>query len=167
MLSVPSVHTQPADKLKRDELSPSPPHTADSWDISDLLLHNKLPHNAVAWNTYFPTASVDQGFGHGLAEFSVSESFKGCDQDVGWDFSHHEVPLGRLHLQARAGGLLARLGSLKPMELLPSVPGQVGFTSCGGLLPASQEGNRVKMEQATSQVTSHHPCHILFIRRKP
>ena len=88
ILSVPSVHTQPADKLKRDELYPSPPHTADSWDVSDVLLHNKLPHNFVAWNTYFPTAFVDQGFGHGLVEFSVSESFNGCDQDVGWDFNH-------------------------------------------------------------------------------
>lgn len=101
MLSVPSVHTQPADKSKRDELSLSPPHTADSWYISDLLVHNELPHNSVAWNTYFSTASVDQGFGHGLAEFSVSESFKGCDQDNSW---HREVPLGRLHLQACSGG---------------------------------------------------------------
>lgn len=58
-------------------------------------------------------------------------------------------------------GLLARLGSLKPVELLPSVPGQVGFMSRGGLLCASQEGNRVKTEQGTSQVTSHHSCHIL------
>lgn len=57
-------------------------------------------------------------------------------------------------------GLLARLGSLKPVELLPSGPGQVGFMSRGGLLHASQEGNRVKMEQG-SQVTSHHSCHIL------
>lgn len=136
---------------------------ADSWDVSDLLLHNELPHNIVAWNTYFPTAFVDRGFGHGLVEFSVSESFKGCDQDVGWDFSHCEVPLRGVGTTPPSSftGLLARLGSLKPVELLPSGPGQVGFMSRGGLLRASQGGNRVKMEQGTSQVTSHHSCHVL------